>query len=800
MFRNILKITLRNLVRNSSYTAINVFGLSLGITCSLIIFLIVKFQLSFDNYHQEGENIYRIVTKENAFGDMQYDTGVPYPLPVALRNDFPNIPLVTIIDFNFGNPVISIEDGNGNVRRFEEKNAVYVDEEYFQIFSYNIISGNPYTWLKDPYSIVITESIAEKYFNEDEPINRSLILNGDKELKISGVVQDPPKNTEFPFDFFISLETPNKNRSDNWSSTSSAVQCYIKIPPEVDPEDINDALFAFLRKYRNKESADRIELSLQSLADVHYDLKYGYSFSGDYAGQVSSESILALSLIGVFLLVTACINFINLNTVLVLKRSKEVGVRKVLGSMRSNIIGQFLLETTIICLLALIFSLGMVELALIKIDALIGYSLDFNPLSDSIVLSFLSSVLIMVIVLSGIYPAMVLSGFKPVDSLKSKASNTNKFGISLRRILVILQFAISQILIVSTLVVTKQMDFFRNVPMGFDRDAIVEVPLPSQDDSKLSFFKNSLLDNTFVKNVSYSNTSATSGNIWGSNFKYIAESGIIEDHTHVKWVDEDFVSTYGLKLLAGEDLVATDTMDRFLVNEALVKSIGLSDYSLAIGEEIRTYGKTLPISGVVKDFNTTSLHDAIEPVVIGVRKQNYYKAGIKISMNNLEQELAKIEEVWKESFPNEFYDYRFLDETIERYYQDEERASRLFTLFALIAIFIGCMGLFGLVSFMANQRVKEVGIRKVLGASITQIVVLFSREFALLVIVAFIIAGPIAYFMMDGWLNDFAYKISLSPWLFVTGVLISVAIAFGTVGYRSVKAALANPADSLKDE
>jgi len=202
MFRNILKITLRNLVRNSSYTAINVFGLSLGITCSLIIFLIVKFQLSFDNYHQEGENIYRIVTKENAFGDMQYDTGVPYPLPVALRNDFPNIPLVTIIDFNFGNPVISIEDGNGNVRRFEEKNAVYVDEEYFQIFSYNIISGNPYTWLKDPYSIVITESIAEKYFNEDEPINRSLILNGDKELKISGVVQDPPKNTEFPFDFF----------------------------------------------------------------------------------------------------------------------------------------------------------------------------------------------------------------------------------------------------------------------------------------------------------------------------------------------------------------------------------------------------------------------------------------------------------------------------------------------------------------------------------------------------------------------------------------------------------------------
>ena len=274
---------------------------------------------------------------------------------------------------------------------------------------------------------------------------------------------------------------------------------------------------------------------------------------------------------------------------------------------------------------------------------------------------------------------------------------------------------------------------------------------------------------------------------------------MIEDVTHVKWVDEDFVSTYGLKLLTGEDLTPTDTMNKFLVNEALVKSMGLKDYSMAIGEEIRIWGTTLPISGVVKDFNTTSLHDAIEPVVIGVRKQ-YNIASIKISMNNLEHELARIEALWNESFPNEFYDFKFLDESIAQFYEDEEKASRIFTMFALIAIFIGCMGLFGLVSFMANQRVKEVGIRKVLGASITQIVMLFSREFALLVIVAFIVAGPIAYYMMDGWLNDFAYKISLSPWLFVTGVLISLVIAFGTVGYRSVKAALANPVDSLKDE
>ena len=798
MFKNILKITLRNLIRNGSYTTINVLGLALGITCTLIIFLIVTFQLSFDNYHDEGENIYRVVTKEDAFGDIDYDTGVPYPLPEALRNDFPNIPLITIIDSNFGDPVISIDDGNGNVNRFEEKNAVYVDEEYFQIFSYNIISGNPDTWLKDPYTIVITKSIAEKYFKEEEPMGRSLILSGDQELKVTGIVQDPPKNTEFPFNFFISFETPNKNRSDNWGSISSAVQCYVKIPSEIAPEDINDAFPAFLRKYVDNERVDKKELSLQSLADVHYDNEYGYTFTS-YSGQVSKESILALSLIGIFLLVTACINFINLNTVLVLKRSKEVGIRKVLGGLRSMIIGQFFLETTIICLLALIVSFGIVELALIKIDSLIGYPLDFNPLSDIIVVGFIGLVLILIIVLSGIYPAMVLSGFKPVDSLKSKAFNTNKSGISLRRILVALQFVISQILIVSTLVVTKQMELFRNVPLGFDKNAIIVVSLPSQDDSKLSFFKNSLLAESFVKNVSYSSTKATSGNVWTSNFKYTTPTGMIEDITHVKWVDEDFVSTYGLKLLAGEDLTPTDTINKYLVNEALVKSMGLNDYSLAIGEEIRTWGKTLPISGVVKDFNTTSLHDAIEPVVIGVRKQ-YNIASIKIGMNNLEQELARIEALWNESFPNEFYDFEFLDESIAQFYEDEEKASRIFTMFALIAIFIGCMGLFGLVSFMANQRVKEVGIRKVLGASITQIVMLFSREFALLVIVAFIIAGPIAYYMMDGWLNDFAYKISLSPWIFVTGVLISLAIAFVTVGYRSVKAALANPVNSLKDE
>ena len=798
MFKIILKITLRNLIRNSSYTAINVLGLALGITCTLIIFLIVTFQLSFDNYHDEGENIYRVVTKEDAFGDIWYGTGVPYPLPEAMRNDFPNIPLITIIDFNFGNPVISIDDGNGNIRRFEEKKAVHVDEEYFQIFSYNRISGNPDTWLKDPYTIVITKSIAEKYFNEEEPMGRSLILDGDQELKVTGVIQDPPVNTEFPFNFFISFATSDNSRSDNWSSTSSPVQCYVKIPSEMAPEDINDAFPAFLRKYVDNERADRKELSLQSLADVHYDNEYGFTFTS-YSGQVSKESILALSLIGIFLLVTACINFINLNTVLVLKRSKEVGIRKVLGGLRSMIIGQFLLETTIICLLALIVSFGMVELALIKIDSLIGYPLDFNPLSDIIVVGFIGLVLILIIVLSGIYPAMVLSGFKPVDSLKSKAFNTNKSGISLRRILVALQFVISQILIVSTLVVTKQMELFRSVPLGFDKNAIIVVSLPSQEDGKLSFFKNSLLAESFVKNVSYSSTKATSGNVWSSNFKYTTPTGVIEDQTHVKWVDEDFVSTYGLKLLAGEDLTPTDTINKYLVNEAVVKSMGLNDYSLAIGEEIRTWGKTLPISGVVKDFNTTSLHDAIEPVVIGIRKQ-YNIASIKINMNNLEQELARIEALWNESFPNEFYDFEFLDESIAQFYEDEEKASRIFTMFALIAIFIGCMGLFGLVSFMANQRVKEVGIRKVLGASISQIVVLFSREFALLVIVAFIIAGPIAYYMMNGWLNDFAYKISLSPWLFVTGVLISLAIAFGTVGYRSVKAALANPVNSLKDE
>lgn len=799
MFRNILKITLRNLIRNSSYSGINVFGLSLGITCTLIIFLIVRFQLSFDNYHDGGENIYRVVTEEDAFGDIQYDTGVQYPLPTALRNDFPNIPLVTIIDFNFSDPVISIEDGDGSVRRFEEGNAVYVDEEFFQIFTYNIISGNPDTWLKDPYSIVITETTAKKYFDEGDPMGQSLILNGDQELKVAGVVKDPPKNTEFPFNIFMSFASSSNYKSDNWNSTSSPVQCYVKLLPETDPEDINDAFPAFLRKYRDKERADRVVLSLQPLADVHYDNEYGYSFSSSYSGQVSKEYILALSLIGIFLLVTACINFINLNTVLVLKRSKEVGVRKVLGSHRSSIIWQFLLETTIICLLALIVSLGMVELALIKIDALIGYSLDFNPLSNTIVLSFLGLVFILVIVLSGIYPSIVLSGFKPVDSLKSKAFNANQSGISLRRILVILQFVISQILIISTLVVTKQMEFFRNVPLGFDKNGIVEVPIPSQEDNKLSVFKNTLVAESFVQNISYSNTSASSGNIWIGNFKYTTESGMIEDQSHVKWVDEDFVATYGLELLAGEDLVASDTMNRFLVNEALVKSMGFKDYSLAIGEEIKIWGATLPISGVVKDFNTTSLHDAIDPVVIAVRKQ-YYKAGIKIAMNDHEDELARIEAVWNQSFPNEIYSFRFLDETIERYYRDEERASRLFTLFAIIAIFIGCMGLFGLVSFMASQRVKEVGIRKVLGASVTQIVVLFSREFALLVIVAFIIAGPIAYFMMDGWLSDFAYKIFLSPWLFVTGVLISIAIAFGTVGYRSVKAALANPVNSLKDE
>jgi ABC-type antimicrobial peptide transport system permease subunit len=793
MIQNFFKTAVRNFLRNSFYSAINVFGLSIGITCAILIFSIIRFELSYDE-DQDAENIYRVITEQVSYGELGSDTGVPNPFTSAFRDDFPEAKYVTIIDGSFRNPVFSVDNNSGISKFFEA--PVYVDPDFFKMFRLKWIEGSPEAAHPNKNSVVISRSVANKYFGRTNVVGETILQDSEDELTITGVAEDFPENSSFDFTIFLPYAAKFDEPNNNWNSTSSATQCFLTLHEDADPEDVEYRLTDFLFKYKAKgANEERTRLYLQKLSEVHFDTNIGFTFTRI----VEERSIYALGLIGVFLILTASINFINLNTVQVVKRAKEIGIRKVMGGRRSGLILQFFSETSLITLASVFLSLGLVELSLIHIDKLLGYSLEFGSWLQPGTLIFILVLFVTITILSGWYPAMVLSGFQPAQALKKKLASSSKSSLGLRRVLVILQFVISQVLIVCTIIVGMQMNYFNNTPMGFNKEAIIEVKLQGYEKTQLQSFKNELLEQTAIKNLSYSNTSASSGNIWGGSFRYYNGDEEIREEAQVKWVDHDFAKTYGLEIIAGEDLLPGDTTNSFLVNEEFLNAIGASSPEEVIGNFINMWGEQAPVMGVVKDFFSASMHEKITPVVIGIRNQ-YAIAGIKVSTNDLQGTLVKIEQIYNKVFPRSIFEYDFLDDRIKEYYEDEQRESILFSTFSIIAIAIGCLGLLGLVSFMAQQRVKEVGIRKVFGASIAHLLGLFTREFVVLILIAFILATPVSYFAMEAWLADFPYHIDINVWVFILAGGISIFIAVFTVGYKSYSAASANPVDVLRDE
>ena len=571
------------------------------------------------------------------------------------------------------------------------------------------------------------------------------------------------------------------------------------LPPQLSQASFNAQLQAFAKKHKPAEYSQDTYIA-QPLSEIHYDDRFG-----NFNRHTFSHSLInALSLIGIFLLAIACVNFINLATAQAINRSKEVGVRKVLGSSRKQLVFQFIGETALIVLLASILAIVLASIILPFLNSLLEVHMALDFLNNPTLLSFLAAIFVTATLLSGIYPAVVLSGFNPARALKNKVTAKTVGGISLRRTLVVMQFVIAQILIIGMMIVVSQMNYFRNATLGFDKAAIINVPVPgdSINHTKIDYLRNQLLSNPGIQSVSFSFGSPSSNSNWNSDFKFDHAEKSTNFNANLKWADADYFKTYHLQFVAGHPYTASDSVREFVVNETLLRKLGITNPQDAIGKQIDLWdgGKVANIVGVIRDFNSYSLREPMAPVILSTWKDVYQTINIKIKAGSEKNVLPFIEKLWNNTYPDYVYAYKFLDDTIENFYKSENQLSQLYKIFACIAIFISCLGLYGLVSFMAVQRTKEVGIRKVLGASAGNIVYLLSKEFTLLIIAAFVISAPVAWYIMHQWLQNYTYRIDISPFIFVLAILGSVVIAWITAGHRAIQAALSDPVKNLRTE
>lgn len=796
MFKNYFKIGWRNLLRHRGYAAINIVGLSLGIACAILIFTLVTFHLSFDRFHQEPGRIYRITTE---FHDekIEYYGALPQPFGEAFRKDY-SFAEATARIVDFPNSVITLT-GEKEVKKFqEEKGVAYTETSFFDIFSYPLLKGDKRTALSAPNTAVITESLAKKYYGIADPIGKTFRVDNKVDYTITGVLKDLPPNTDRKQDIYVSYVTMKQRYSwfasdSSWQNVYSGSMCYVRLKPSITAEQVNKAFPQMSKKYYSGRNASVWQFRLQPLIDIH--------FNKDYDGYVDKKYLWALGFIGLFLIITACVNFVNLATAQALNRSKEVGIRKVLGGLRGQLFWQFIAETTIITLFALVLAYGLASLSLPWLNELLKSKMELHLLDGPYLALFLVLITTFVIFLSGSYPGLVLARFQPILALKNKISQASIGGFSLRRILVVTQFAICQALIIGAIVIAGQMYYSKSIDMGFDKDAIVTLPIPINDKTKMHTLRDQAATVAGVEKITLCRQPPASTSNGNTGIQY--EGRPEEEHWYVnmKSADDQYLNTFGLKLIAGRNFYPSDTVREFVVNEMVAKKLNMTPQQL-LGHRISINGNTLkgPVVGVVKDFHNYSLHSQIAPICIMPDYTDYSTLAIKLNMRNSHTALASFEKIWNGIYPEYFYSYHFLDDRISEFYDMDRIMLILVEVFAGIAIFIGSLGLYGLVSFMALRKTKEIGVRKVLGAGIHNILWLFGKEFARLLIIAFIIAAPLAYWAMQLYLRDFEYRIKIGAGVFLLAIFFTFLIAALTVGYRSIRSALASPVKSLRTE
>ena len=800
MFRNYFKTAIRNLLANKVYSIITVAGLGVGIAVCLVIFIFIRYEQSYDDFHPNKARIYRILTRNDKPGENENPTAaVPFPLPTAMENDLPDWKTSGV--FFLDNVQFAAMGKDGRVeKKFKEKDGVFmVEPSFFTIFEYPWLAGDPAKSLSDRTSIVLTRSMADKYFGDwRKAIGRTVRFGAKALFNVTGVLEDFPTNTDIRIKAALPYASGNFSSNKDWWTINGSHGVYALLPQNASVANANQQLKALSKKYRTPDNKN-IQV-LQSLSDVHFD-----ATSGNYSGRtITADRIRTLWVIAGFILLIACVNFINISTAQAVNRAKEVGVRKVLGGRRRQLTLQFILEALLLVVSSVVLAIALTGSLLTPVSRMLDIPTNYGIIRESPVLLFLAAVTVAVTLLAGFYPALVLSSFNPITALKTKLTARSSGRITLRRGLVVLQFVIAQALIIGTLLMIRQMDFFQSTPMGFNKEALVTVPFPgdSASRSRIHYLRDQLIAMKGVRQVSFNNTSPADQDNWWTGFRFDHAEKETKFPSISKWVDANYIPTYGLPLVAGRNITATDSVKEFLVNETLVRKLGFSNPQDVLNKEINLWNGFArgPIVGVIKDFHQSSLKDSLSPVFMLNFAKGFNAAGIRLNGSDVPGTLRSIEKLWASTYPDFVYEYQFLDDKIAGFYKEEANLSRFYKIFASIAIFLSCLGLYGLASFMAAQRLKEVGIRKVLGATAANIVYLFSKEFVVLIAIAFVLSTPIAWYFVHQWLTQYVYRISISGWIFVFGGMLALLVALATVSFQAFRAAAANPVKNLRTE
>ena len=812
MVWNYLKIAFRNLTRNKAFSIINILGLSVGLAASLLIALWVFDELSYDKFNQNFDRIYRIERFINFDGKTFHVpvTGAIYGK--TFQKDIPEVENFTRI-YDIELSVWNYKNSNS------EEIVKFADSSFFKVFTFPLLRGNPETALKEPFSVVLTKKAAVAYFGEEYPIDKTLEIEwGDqrKKYRVTGIVDNVPSQSHFHFDVLASFSTVEElmpERMDTW--VSNYLYTYVLLYPGMNPENlvpkmqkmvedyISPAYSAFLGEKSSVENIhDIMKFILRPLDDIH--LKANLLWEIEPQGNMTTVYI--FSIVSVLILLMACFNFMNLSTALGSRRSREVGIRKTVGASRGQLILQFLSESILISLISVIFALFMIEIVLPGFNTFTGKTLELNTFLNPEYFLILVSIVIGTGVLAGLYPAFYLSHFDPMIVLRKKSGDRSR-QFSFRQVLVIFQFAISILLIIGTISVYLQIKYFNDKPLGYDQDNLFVISTESNEvRSKLESFKAILLQYPEVTNVTFSGSVPASTDFSDNGFKSENMQDVISSIFF--GVGYDFFETYGIKLLAGRTFskeYGTDTLNKYIVNERVLNKIGISNPEDAIGLHYGSFDRdgnfeSGEIIGVVKDFHFKPLNQEIEPITFALNPHWTEYITIRFTGENLQEFISKMEENWKSQFPNDEYNYFFLKERYKSLYVNESRMQNILLTFTFLAIFIGCLGLFGLAAFVAQQRSKEIGIRKVHGATVGSIMVLLSRQFAYWVLLANLIAWPFAYYFIDNWLSNFYYRIPVPYWVFIASGLLALLLAVVTVSYQAYKAASADPVESIKYE
>ncbi|QEC74459.1 ABC transporter permease [Mucilaginibacter ginsenosidivorax] len=822
MIKNYLKIALRNFWRHKFFTFINVIGLSIGISSALVIYLIVHFDFTFDQSVRDSERIYRVVSNYTYAGEPAYNRGVCGPLPEAVRTQVSGIDVAAPF-FALYQPNVFVPGNSGVPVKFKlQDNVVLADERYFELFNYTWRAGKAKTAFNGPNQVVLTTDQAEKYFPKlsyNQMMGR-VITYDTVNTVVTGIIEPVKGNTDFKSQAFISYSTATNNkalqdelRPKHWGGTTPASQLFIKLSPQATVAQITGQLNEILKKHNPPAPSNKgntRSFALQPLSDVHFNELYGTFYGGRTANKTTLYGLLAIA---TFLLLLGCINFVNLTTAQAAQRAKEIGIRKTMGSSRLQLIIQFLSETFFITLIAVVISVLIAPVILNLFKDFIPEGITLDLLNQPNLIVFLLALTFIVSLLSGFYPAVLLSGYKPVLVLKNQASsNSSKTRNAwLRKSLTVTQFVIAQFFIMATVLVSKQIYYALHKDLGLKKDAILVInsPWKNRTESRNQVFLNKIIALPQVQLVSLGKDAPSSDNGNSTEATFRDGKKEIKMELNEKYGDENYIKVYHIKLLAGRNLLPGDTSKAFLINETYAHAIGFKNPADAVGKYIDNFNGDvkMQIIGVVADFHAESLHAPIKPIAILTELNHYNNGTFHIALkpqsaggDDWKKAIVAMETSWKEIYPEDDFEYHFFDENIARFYDAEQHTSTLLTWATGLSVFISCLGLLGLAIYNTNQRTKEIGVRKVLGATVSQIVALLSTELILLILLAFALVTPLAWYAMNKWMQSFADRTSISWWIFVLsggGMLLTALI---TSSFQTIKAAMANPTRSLRSE